>query len=85
MTGRPMDPVPLGIAPTRMVGGKVLVDAPFVLSELRENFPDRAAYDATFALPDGRRVLVELEQAPATEVAVDLDDLPPWARIWDGP
>jgi hypothetical protein len=84
MTGRPMERVPLAIVPTRMVCGKVIVNASIVLNELRENFPDRAAYDATFAIPDGRRLLVEVEQAPATEVAVDLDNLPSWARIWGG-
>ncbi len=83
--GREMAPAPLGIARTRMSGGSVLVDASAILTELRANFPDRAAYDATFELPDGRHLLVELEQAPATEVAIDPDSLPTWAMLWTGP
>jgi hypothetical protein len=82
--GQPMELVPLGIAPTRLSGKDVLVDAPALLWELRQNFPDRTGYDATFKLPDGRQLLVELEQAPATEVAVDPDDLPDWAQLWNG-
>jgi hypothetical protein len=83
--GQEMAPAPLGVAPTRMSGSNVLVDAPALLAELRKNFPDRVAYDASFALPDGRHLLVELEQAPTTEVAVTLGDLPKWAVLWDGP
>ena len=82
--GQPMELVPLGIAPTRLSGNDVLVDANALLSELRQNFPDRTGYDATFKLPDGRQLLVELEQVPATEVAVDPNDLPDWAQLWNG-
>lgn len=64
--GQQMAPVPLAIAPTRMSGTTVLVNAPALLDELRRNFADRAAYDASFKLPDGRHLLVELEQAPTT-------------------
>jgi hypothetical protein len=80
-----MASAPLAIAPTRMSGPAVLVDAPALLAELRKNFPDRTAYDASFELPDGRHLLVELEQAPTTEVAIDLTALPAWAVLWGGP
>ena len=82
--GQPMELVPLGIAPTRWSGNDVLVDAQALLSALRQNFPERTGYDATFKLPDGRHLLVELEQAPWTEVAVDLNNLPDWAHLWEG-
>ncbi len=83
--GQEMAPPPLAVAPSRMSGASVLVDPSALLSELRANFPDRAAYDASFALQDGRHMLVELEQAPQTEVAVDPDELPSWAVLWGGP
>lgn len=81
--GHQMAPAPLAVAPTRMSGTTILVNAPALLSELRRNFPDRTAYDASFKLPDGRCLLVELEQAPTTEVAIDPQALPGWAVLWD--
>jgi hypothetical protein len=83
--GQPMQPAPLGIAPLTLNDGNVVVDAPALLDELQRSFPDRTAYDVTFALPDGRHVLIELEQAPSTEVFIAPDDLPAWAQFWDGP
>jgi hypothetical protein len=83
--GRQMQPPPLGLARTSMKDDRALVNASALLDELRRNFPDRTAYDATFALPDGRHLLVELEQAPPTEVSVDLNEPPPWAQFWEGP
>lgn len=83
--GIEMASAPLGVVRARMSNGAVLVDATSVLTELRSNFPDRAAYDASFELPDGRHLLVELEQAPQAEVAVDLAALPSWAIMWPGP
>jgi hypothetical protein len=82
--GQEMGPAPLGVAATKMSQGRLLVDVPFLLGELRKNFAGRTAYDATFALQDGRHVLVELEQAPSKEVAVDLADLPSWMQFWEG-
>jgi hypothetical protein len=82
--GQEMAPAPLGIARTRVSGDSVLVDVPSLLHQLRGNFPDRAAYDASFELPDGHHLLVELEQAPPGEVAIDPAALPPWAILWDG-
>jgi hypothetical protein len=83
--GQQMQPAPLGIAPLKLKDGSVLVNAPALLDELRRNFPDRTAYDVTFELPDKRHVLIELEQAPSTEVLVVPNDLPAWAQFWDGP
>jgi hypothetical protein len=83
--GQQMAHAPLALAPTRMSGSAVLVNAPALLGELRKNFPDPAAYDASFELPDGRHLLVELDQAPSTEVAVDPGALPAWAVLWEGP
>lgn len=83
--GIKMAPAPLGVVRARMRNGTVLVEAPSILTEFRANFPDRAAYDASFELQDGRHLLVELEQAPHEEVAVDPAALPPWAVMWPGP
>jgi hypothetical protein len=83
--GQQMQPAPLGVAATRMKDDCLLVNAPALLDELRQNFPDRTAYDATFALPDGRQLLIELEQAPSSELSVDLSGPPAWAQFWEGP
>lgn len=63
----------------------VVIDAPAMITALARNFPGRAAYDASYQLPDGRHLLVELEQAPATVTALDLTALPAWAAFWAGP
>ena len=83
--GQRMEAPALLIAPARPHGGSALVNASELLSALRQNFSGRRAFDATFALPDGRHLLVELEQAPPNEVSVDLVQLPPWAQFWGGP
>lgn len=83
--GQEIASAPLGVARAHMNGEALLIDAPALLKELRANFPDRAAYDASFELPDGRHLLIELEQAPQAAAEVDLGSLPSWAVIWEGP
>ena len=82
--GRRLESVPLGIARTRLNGAELLIDTHALMEELKQNFPDRAGYEVTFELSDGRHLLVELEQAPPTEVGIALDHLPDWARMWNG-
>jgi hypothetical protein len=83
--GKRMHTAPLAIAPVQMSGAAVVVNPPALLAELRRNFPGRTAYDASFRLPDGQHLLVELEHAPQAEVAVDPAAPPAWATLWNGP
>jgi hypothetical protein len=82
--GHEMHSAPLAVAPTRMNGGAIReIPLEFGKDGGRVD-QDRTAYDASFRLPDGRHLLVELEQAPPAEVAVDPATLPAWATFWNG-
>jgi hypothetical protein len=59
----------------------VVVRKDDLLAEGRRSFPGVDIFDASFRLPDGRRLVVELEQVPEGTTTVDPDHLPPWARF----
>jgi hypothetical protein len=61
--------------------GCVVVRKDDLLAEGRRSFPKVDIFDASFRLPDGRRLMVELEQVPEGTTTVDPDHLPPWARF----
>jgi hypothetical protein len=73
------------IASVAISGRHLVIDVPSLRQAGRSTWVGRGQIDATFSLPDGRHLLVELEQAPSAIVNIDPDDPPDWAEQWEGP
>jgi hypothetical protein len=82
--GQELRPPPLIIAPASMANGHLVVDVPMLRQEAQSSFPEEHQVDATFALPDGRHLIGQVESAPGSVVNVDLNDLPDWLEEWEG-
>jgi hypothetical protein len=76
ITGAMSDRPPIRILDDFPADGKV--DIPTILNEARHTFPENKYFDVEFYLPDGRRLLGEIDRAPSQVLAVDLDNLPVW-------
>jgi hypothetical protein len=64
-----------------MSGDDVLVDASALLMSYARTSRTGPPMTPPSSSVEGRHLLVELEQAPATDVVVDLGALPPWAVL----